>query len=147
MLTPLRVLRELMKSNPTMLDDGTCPYPKQVKEFLRELMSAGQGSLGWDQLVEVPIELDDPEQLLREFEKIYSQLQAIQTTFGSLDPKDRVQWAKAAIGLLERVVTLKERTFNLKNHSTFQKTVLDVLEQVLTPDQRSAFVDKLGDYR
>lgn len=137
-LTPLRALRALILTTPDLLSRTECPYPVDVRKFLSELLVGGGRE-------EITL-LETPEDLERELSRAYQGLRDLEKQIATVDARDKVQWAKAVVGLLERIIDLRERTINLKQMSEFQRTVMGVLDEVLEPAQRTMFVERLGKY-
>lgn len=145
-IAPFRVLKQMLANNPALLDEPNCPYPDDIKLFLKELMMPGMDHRPAEIIAAVSVDFDDPDALIQEFEKLYREIQAVTKESAKLDPNERIQWAKAATGLLEKIVTLKEKSFNIRSHSQFQRKVIDLIDVVLAPEQRTEFVRRLGDY-
>lgn len=138
-LAPFRALKALLEKNPNLLDDQHCPYDDDTRKFLSQMMS-GFGLT--TKLAEIP--LDTPEDLEQQLHQIYAELMSFGKKVSTTDAGDKIQWAKSVVGILDRLVTLRERVYNLKNYSDFQKRVLDFLEGILDSTQRSQFVENLG---
>jgi hypothetical protein len=133
-LTPLRAIELQMKDFPGLLDRADCPYTPQVKAFLRQL--GGQVTKG---------EYSEDE-LIDEITELYNDLKNASSTVVTTDAKDKVAILKTSADLLTRMVALKEKALNIREVSRFQKTVIEVLETVVTPAQRAEFIEKLGNY-
>lgn len=138
LLTPFRALKGLMLSDPEYLSRPECPYTLDVREFITELFSTGS--------VGPSVALETPEDLERELAVSYDQLRRMGEKIDVIDAKDRIQWAKAQMGLLERIIALRERVLNMRMISEFQRGVIALLDEVLEPAQRTAFVERLGQF-
>lgn len=138
-LTPFRTLVALLNKDPGLLLRSDCPYEPKTLEFLTRYF-------GKPPEEEYDLEaLSDPENLDHELAKLYAGLIRFQNS-DRIDPKERVQWAKAMTGILNKIIEMRERVFNLKKYSNFQTRVMTFLETVATPDQRTEFVDMLGEF-
>jgi hypothetical protein len=137
-LSPFRSIRALLDKDPAYLDNPACPYDQETKGFLKLMLGAPGGAPA--------VALETAEDLEKQLNEIYSGLVQFGNQQGLKDQSDRIAWAKAVTGILDKVITLKERTINMKNYSDFQKRVLTVLDGLLTPAQRTDFVDQLGKY-
>jgi hypothetical protein len=137
-LSPFRTIRAMLEKDPEYLDRPETPYDVETKGFLK-LMMGGKANVA-------AIALDTPEDLEKQLNAIYSDLMAFGANQGLKDQSDKISWAKAVTSILDKVISMKERTINAKNYSDFQKRVIDILDGLLTPAQRSDFVDRLGKY-
>lgn len=142
-IVPLRAIKGLLVNRPDMLDVPDCPYSPDVTAFLKELLQTKVSDL--PQQAEI-ISLEDPDAIGDQLEQIYSNLMTFQNDIKTTDAKDKVQWAKAVVSILERIISQRERVFNLKNYSHFQRQVIDFLDAILEPSQRTDFVERLGTY-
>jgi hypothetical protein len=59
------------------------------------------------------------------------------------DQTERMAYFRTATSLLERLVTARERALGIKQIRDFQDTVLNIMEEVCTPDQRTDVMDRL----
>jgi hypothetical protein len=119
MLVPFRAI----DVQPGCLDDPACPYPPAIKAFLKRLIGDT-----------TPI---------KAFNDIYRQLQDVPVT---TDTKENIAMFKVRADLLTKMVSLKERAMNARDMARFQRTVVEVLDQIITPAQRNEFLEKLTPY-
>jgi hypothetical protein len=128
MLVPFRAI----DVQPGCLDDPACPYPPAIKAFLKRLIGDT-----------TPIKAFDDEDLEKEINDIYRQLQDVPVT---TDTKENIAMFKVRADLLTKMVSLKERAMNARDMARFQRTVVEVLDQIITPAQRNEFLEKLTPY-
>jgi hypothetical protein len=138
MLTPFQALIAQLATDPKVLDQPECPYNSAVKDFLRRLSGvtlpgANTGAMSEDDLEQ---EIAD---LLRSAKEQSGKLDS------TMDPKDRMTVLRGQGQLIEKLIELKERRLNLKHIGDFKKHVVEILERVLTPAQRTEYVKLLGD--
>lgn len=132
-LTPFRALKIQLEQDPELFSHPDCPYSLEVRKILSEMLGVGQKEeYSDDDLVRQTVEL-------YEVAKDATKLQVA-------DPKDRVAVAKTASDLLGKLIGYRQVAMNIRSMSQFQKSVLEVLEGILEPHQRSEFVEKLGKY-
>lgn len=141
-LTPFNAALSLMMKDPGYLDHSSCPYPEPVRQFLHKLATGSGAPVA--ELADVSLET--PEDVLEQLSQLYTTLMGFGKSIKASDASEKIQWAKASTSLLERIVTIRERTLNLKQFSEFQSAVLGLLNEVLEPAQRTDFVDRLGKY-
>jgi len=140
-LGPISLVIARMQENPGYLDDLLCPYKDTVKVWFKRYFEPRVGvevaEIG-DDLLE-PSTWDDIALKTRE---MYSRLEGLRTN----DPGEIIQITKAQAALLERLVEAGERAIGHRKSAQFIKDVLGIFEEILTPDQRVASMDRLKDF-
>lgn len=137
-LVPFRTLEIQLKQFPDLLDRQDCPYPPHIRTLVRRLIGEHVGPI-----VDEPMDDDD---LVQETVNLYREIQRASLNVNTSDPKDKMTIYKTSADLLTKLIALREKAVNMREMSNFQKSVIEVLESVLTPAQRSDFVEKLGKY-
>jgi len=135
-LVPLRAIQLQLIEDPDFLNHDDCPYPTHIRDFLRVfggVQSEKRGSYSEDELID-------------DITDLYEELKTITRSVNNPDVKDKIALMKTAGDLLTRMVALKEKAVNMRSMSQFQRAVVEVLETVITPAQRSEFIEKLGKY-
>lgn len=138
MLVPFRAVRGLIHANPEYLNSPDCPYNDETKAFLA--VNFGGAAVAVDQDL---VTLESPEDLERELVSIYSDIKRLDKNIQNIDAKDKVAWAKAVVSILERVLQLRERNLNMKMTVEFQKTIIQIMDEVCDPAQRSEITARL----
>ncbi len=138
-LTPLRVLQSQLALDPDYLSRAECPYPQSVRDELRQLLVSGVAA------APAARKLDDADDLLIELTSVYDTLKDMGEDISNIDAKDKIQWMKAQVSVLERLTDLMARTVNMRQISKFRRVVLELMDNVLEPSQRTVFVQKLGE--
>lgn len=136
-LTNFRALRLMLLKDPEVLDKPECPYSQEVKNFLRDVFKPAPP------VREVRRYEDDD--LYAEICDLYDRVKVSIDTMGTVEAKEKSQILKNATELLTKLVTLREKQSSVREMARFQRIVIDVLEGVLTPAQRSEFLERLGD--
>jgi hypothetical protein len=132
-LSPLKVARRLALEDPSYLKDVACPYGPEVREFLQSAEEK-----------EKPTKNTEPVDTLAEVEGLYQSIKDYGSkVLAGSDASDKNTYFRVSSSLLERLVTLKERAVGAKNVAEFTSAVLDILEDELTADQRTAILAKL----
>lgn len=143
-LTPFRAIEIQLQSNPGFLDAEECPYPPQIKAMLRRLtgdMSVDTGTGAAQKLVDA-----GEDALDLEIAEIYLTVKRDMGTYTGSDMKDKMSFLKTAQDLLTKLVDLQARRHNIRNAAKMQRSVVEALEEFLTPAQRTAFISKLEGY-
>lgn len=129
----LQIVLKLIQSDPGYLDDPMCPYQEDTKALLAVTQAENDAvEHGEDGLLR---EIEDLRQQLKDFGK-------------KLDDSDLQEWNtyfRLNASLMEKLVTLKERTLNLQLVRQFTEAVLQIMEDELTPDQRTTIMKRLRD--
>jgi hypothetical protein len=127
-----RVIRHL-KEDPNFLNQS--PYPMDVRDWLVRQAAGGETS---------DVKLEDLE---TEAQTLFLQLKKLSKDVeAGTEVKDKLSYIKAATSLLDKLILLKERAADVKQQAKFQNTVLTLLEEICTPDQRTQVMERLKDY-
>lgn len=139
MLVPLRIIAAELAENPGYLDDESCPYDPDLKDFLSVFgpqnikntpqtgpKSSFLGSRG-----------DKWAAMEGEAAALYQELKDFGENLSVDDVAERMSYFRTSTSLLEKIISINERAMGLKQIHEFQQTVLDVIENVLTTDQRT----------
>lgn len=140
-LTPFRAVEIQLRENPGLLDDAACPYDPLVKAMLRRLSGDVTVSTGSVELMTDPAagELDS------EIADLYRTVKRDMQTYTGSDMKDKMAFLKTAQDLLTKLVDLQTRRINIRNMAQAMRAVIEVMEEFLTPAQRTEFIEKLGE--
>ena len=131
----ITVVIDLIKAEPDLLDDEECPYSDSTKAFLRKMVES-------DELVSEEPQ-DKWRKLERETQRLYDDLKESKDNLTTEDHAERMSYFRTATSLLDKLVGLQERAVGLKAIGTFHQTVLDIMEDVLDPGQRTEVMQKL----
>lgn len=135
MILPVKAALHLIEQNPGYLDGEDCPFSESVKEFLSTLVSRDVNLPREPNFLE---KSDDKWGTLEaETADIYTQLKEFGSNLKQEDVSERLQFFKTATTLLEKIVSLNERALGLKNLHEFQTTVLKILDEVMSAEQRT----------
>ena len=127
----LRVIRDSVKSNPHYLDDS--PYTDEELDFLKDVL-LGDGKTDTQYLSQSG---DLWKDLITETSNIYNSLRQLGDTLkNTKDVKDRMAYFRTATALLDKIIGMRERAHGIRDISIFQAAVMEVIEDVLTADQR-----------
>ncbi len=134
----VRIVARLAAEDPNYFSDPACPYPIDVVEFFRGIPGARKAN------GTVPVEL---QSLDLEVEELLKQLKSLQQSFDSqTSQKEQLDYIKAATSLLGKLMELKEKAAHVSDVEEFKRTVLALLADVFTPEQRTTFMDRLGEH-
>jgi hypothetical protein len=126
---------QLLEQDPGLLADPDCPYSADTKAFLEGLGAK----------TEVPdgAPADKWAKLERETGRLYDELKDSKDNLSIEDHAERMSYFRTATSLLDKLVGLQERAVGLKAIGTFHQTVLDIMEDILDPGQRTEVMQRL----
>lgn len=132
-----RVIRTL-DENPTYLEDPNCGYSQPVKDFLVKMSATASAAPVVDLFTG-----DDIESVQTQVKKLMNDLEAFAQTLTNADHSEKMQYFKTKTTLLEKLVTHLEKANNLKQINEFRGTVIQFMDEVLTPDQITTFMQRI----
>jgi hypothetical protein len=129
----------LATENPNFLADAD--YPPPVKDWLRRLVALRHPTAGVALDAAADVELASTEV---EITELLKHLKSLKNSIGT-DANDQLAWVKAGTTLLDKLLTMQERAANVKTVKVFEDTVIGIMEDFLTPEQRTAFRQRLDE--
>ncbi len=127
---------EAAKTQPELLTNGDCPYPKEFMEIIRSLFNK-------DKAVKA-VTASSMEDLEEEIQSIYNELDEFKSAIDTdKDGQVYVSYMRLRATLLTKMVEVKERIYNVKSMKTFQERLLKGLDAVCTAEQRTNFIEYL----
>lgn len=131
----LGLILQLLEQDPGLLADPDCPYSADTMSVLTVMKG------GVAEVVETP--RDKWEKLERETQRLYDELKDSKDNLSIEDHAERMSYFRTATSLLDKLVGLQERAVGLKAIGTFHQTVLDIMEDILDPGQRTEVMQRL----
>lgn len=131
----LGLVLQLLEQDKGLLSDPDCPYSADTKAVLVKF--GGPEA----EVVEAPA--DKWAKLERETQRLYDELKDSKDNLSIEDHAERMSYFRTATSLLDKLVGLQERAVGLKAIGTFHQTVLDIMEDVLDPGQRTEVMERL----
>jgi hypothetical protein len=143
---PLKVALQHAKTNPAYLDNGACPYPDLTKNFIRSLVS--MSGVGITDGSSVDMTFLDPtsdglDVMLKELDRLYTDLKSFRNTLNTMEPNEKAIFFKTTMALLEKIATIKERTYNMKTVSDFQQAVITAMTDELDEETQKRVIAAL----
>lgn len=142
-LRQLEIMRRLHLDHPDYFLDRECPYPEEVERHFRSWFDSPLGTSSDEEVARYePLTGEDRyETLYREVVDIYTSLRAAKPSAG--DSSESMAYFRTVTGLLDKLVSHQERCLGIKQVHEFHQTVLDIMENTLTPDQRNVVMARL----
>lgn len=142
-LKNIEVVRQLSAEHPAYW--LTSPYSGEVELFVKKWFPTVQEAP--KKVEEKPVDITIPEgsarweMLYRESHVLYTDLKA--AGVGMTEISEKNAYYRTATSLLEKLIALQERSLGLKQIHEFQASVMDIMESVLTQNQRNEVMEKL----
>lgn len=134
----LSLIEKFLDKDPKFLDHDDCPYPAEVKSFFSkraQAMSAPAVNIFEDE--------DDVDVMDKQIQKVLSDLDSMGAAMVAAEVNERIAYFRAKTTLVEKLMNLKERVFNLKELQEFRATVLQGLDDICDKDQITTFMKRL----
>ena len=136
------------------------PYDNEVQEILKRLLQpkivekvkevevvrtakAGRGRPSGD----VALSVEAQDEVLKEVKDLIKQLNELDAGDKALDTGERVKIINTKSNLIERLVKMQERVFNVKRMSDFQDTIIGILDDLVSEKDRTTFLKRLEPFR
>jgi hypothetical protein len=139
LLVPFRALQQQLVKTPDLLTRAECPYPPAIRAELTQLLQAPAPEA-------MDLDLEDIDTLEGEISQLYRNVKAFSAGMAQSKDKDAINLYKTLTSLLEKIMEMRGSVLNMKNMSDFQRRVLEVLDNIVTPEQRAEFIEKLGSF-
>lgn len=139
-------MRQQMEVDPGFLMDPACPYPDQLKTYLRRLVAPARSDVDpEDAIFRDDQGLDgEADSLIKEVKTAINSMKRLQRDMEtSNDISERLQFLKNYSSLMDRYLGIQEKAHGLKQMYEFQRLVVEVMEQVLDKDARLDFKERL----
>ena len=149
----LRMLPVIMKQLETHGVDAylqEAPWPAETLGILKEVAH-------WKEICEnakkgiEPGDLDDLEELEaavdveRELATVYQKLKRFGNTLSSEQVSEKVSFFRITTPLLTKLVDQMEKASNINQYAAFRQSVMKILGDVMSPDQRNEFLKRLAE--
>lgn len=140
-LLPLVAVKRELDRNPNYLD--TSPWSQEVRKLLRDLFLVEDSA---PLAVVDDWNASDPEawdDVATKARQLYAELEKAQL---EAETGEVVQIIKAKAGLLERLIAVGDKSMGHKKVAEFTRTMHAIMEEVLTPDQRTRVIEMMGSH-
>ena len=135
------VILQLCAARPDYFTDAECPYPPEFIQGLAKVMVKPEAP----KTATPPAPTGDKwQQLEAECRVLFDQLKESYSTIKNEEVAERMTYFRTATSLLDKLVGLQERAAGLKQMSEFQNMVIQFLDEICTPDQRTTLMERLA---
>lgn len=81
-----------------------------------------------------------------ELDRIYTLLQDCYNQIDLAEPAEKNTFFRLSVNLLEKIVTLQERAAKVDQVIEFQNCMIEIMDHVMSPEQRTEVMDRLRSY-
>lgn len=145
-----KMIHTLAGEDVMYLRSPDCPYDKDIKNIFDRAIAFAHGSTEEkkestdDKKPSTPVTEDQIDSTLAEdLYTVFNELKNYGKTIATSDQTERMAYFRTATSLLERLVNARERALGVKQIKDFQDTVLTIMEDTLTMDQRTEVMERL----
>lgn len=139
----LNVVVQNLEKDPNYLENTDCPYSDTVKAFFKRKIEHNGSS-------NIAIDLFEKEEGETDLDKLKEQIQAVINDLEDFGRKltvsestDKMGYFRTKTALIEKLVNMQERTFNIKEINDFRNILLGFMNEVLTKDQVTTLMQRL----
>jgi len=136
----LQTIAKGMEKDPFYLDSDSCPYPEDMKSFLRTHLGLAANPVSLDLF---PDDQALEEAVDAQIKRLINDLEGFSKQLGTADHSEKLQYFKTKSVLIDKLVNMQERIINLKEMSEFRAVVLQFMDEVCTKDQISDLMKRL----
>ena len=161
LLTSLAQMKKDLEEDPHLLKSPDCPYDQDVIDILGKLLATKviekqvQYVEQADPVVkkrgrpEKPGKVSDAGsvEVADEVRRILAQLEKLEPEDGMADKTMALQILKTRTALIEKLISMEERSYNIKKTSNFLQVVIQILDDCVSEDMRQVFLKKIEPYR
>lgn len=157
-LTGLLELKERVLADPDFFENATdLPYDGQTLSSLKKILApqivtktiekevAAKESRGRP-TKDITLSQEDQEKVRTELQKLLDNLNTMADGPG-LETSERIQITRLKTNLIEQLLKLQERAFNVKKMSQFQEVVVGILDDLMSESDREQFLKRIDPYR
>lgn len=133
------LIQSLYESNEDYFKNPECPYTEStINLFTGKVFDIATTTVK---------QMDDSE-TIEQINMVYQQLMAYGVEAQRSDnATDKNMYFRVATTLLEKLVSIKEKMSNLKHINAFIGSVLQIMDEVLTADQRGRVMERLKEFK
>jgi hypothetical protein len=126
-LTSVTLVRRRLQENPNAFDDPECAYGPEIREWFAKDSGAGG-------VQAIAAAIGEIQGLESEARELYGLLKG---------QKESIAYVKVGTQLLEKLIDCQERAAGIAEIEQFKRVVLEIMGDIMTPEQRTQFMDRL----
>lgn len=135
MIPVLSLVFQNLQKDPSYLNSPECPYSEKLKDVFRKFETTKSVDIfeGNDELLVMD----------QQIQKIINDLEGVASALGSADHQEKLNYFKTKTSLFEKLISMKERVYNLKELNEFRSIILAFLDEICTKDQITDLMKRL----
>lgn len=134
----------MMEKEPGYLDSPECPYSDDIKNFFRKKIEyGGSGKKEVPDIFKLEEGESDLDKLKEQIQAIINDLEDFGRKLDVSDSTDKMGYFRTKTALIDKLVNMQERVYNIKEVQDFRNTILAFMSEVLTKDQVTQFMQRL----
>jgi hypothetical protein len=171
-LNALVTIKQLLEQDEGYLNDPSCNYDPELKAQLQGLLAPKvvEIEVPVEVVVEKIVEIEKIVEMAAEGGKtgpkgptknagsknigaitaelieVQKDIRQLKMDSKGLMPADKIQILKTRAALVEKMITLEERSTNIKKVSMFMSVVMGILDDAFTDEQRQIFMKRLAPF-
>lgn len=139
-ILPVKIAVENAKQDDSYLEDA--PWDEEITTFIRKLageaveahtdsaLLQNNGSEKW-------------KTIEAEAASLYEDLREFGRELSTEDHTEKMSFYRTSTQLLEKIVSINERAMGLRHVAEFQDEIMAIMEDILSPDQRTEVMSRL----
>lgn len=138
----LHLIARIYTANPHYFDVPECPYSEATKEIFKG--TSQYRDFDTHKTTEIPA----TDSLIAQINILSHQLQEYGNSINlgdNVSASDRNTYFRLSVALLEKLIEIKEKVTKIKEYEVFTAAVMDIMDKLLSPDQRNVMMAKLGE--
>ncbi len=145
LLANLWVVKAGLEADPGYLQAAECPYSDDLRQLLAGL--AGNSSVpGVTSGAETPERTDRWGELGEETAELRRELRDFARNLSAEDVSEHMAYFRTATALTEKLITIGERIYGIRQSQEFMRAVLQVFDEELSPELRTRVMDRLRSF-
>lgn len=157
-LQSLMELKGRIEQDSNFLKLESCPYDNETVGVLDHIFAPIERIVEIEKLIEVgslrrprpkdmKLSEEDQSQVETTARDLLSQLNSLGEGEKGLDTQTKIQIIKTKATLIEQLLKLRERWFNVKRTAEFQEVVIAILDDLIADRDRDEFLRRIDPYR
>lgn len=130
-----------MEKDRGYLDSDECPYSDTVKAFFKKKIGLVDGEV--ENLFAISEGETDLDKIEEQIRAVINDLEDFGRKLTIADSTDKMGYFRTKTALIEKLLNMRERVFNIKEINDFKTTVLAFMNEVLSKDQITDFMRRL----
>lgn len=158
LLQTLRELKREFNTDDAIFTREDCPYDLETIEILKEILQTTVRTVEVEKLIfaeakagpKTGVNDEDMGVVEAELRQCLDELRNLNKDADGVAKNDedtQLKIIKAKASLIEQLVKLRERVMNVRRQTDFEGTVMGILEELVSEDDRAVFLRRLESYK